>query len=80
MNIAIGSAQGLFLIVCPKCLSQAFLLTELTIGGTPAMPIINDSMTVQTKSASEVTANDILDMHNFLKSFKGDVSHLFNEL
>jgi hypothetical protein len=30
------------------------------------------------KDAGVITADEVLDMHNFLKDFKGDLSHLVN--
>lgn len=66
-----GSFAGLFQIACPKCSGQAFVLTE-------AASIT--ALRIHSKMAGgKISANDILDMHNFLKDWQGNVKELFYE-
>lgn len=69
------TGAGLFFIVCPKCFAQAFLFAEVT---NVTAKLREENIRVQTKSAKGVTMDEILDMHNFLKTWQGDdVKELF---
>jgi len=73
--LGMDTGAGLLLVVCPKCENQAFVLFEVSNVTSDTPSIINFS----TKDKENgVTANEVLDMHNFLKTYKGDLSKLFN--
>lgn len=76
--------SGLFFVICPKCRAHALVMAEVTNITdrlkkqyiriqTKAIP---QSMQMQNKNKG-VSANEILDMHNFLKSWQGDMKELF---
>ena len=49
--------------------------------GSAAEKLKKEFIRIRTKPTSpNISANEILDMHNFLKSWQGDVKELFNEL
>lgn len=64
-----GQMNALFFVVCPnqECAAPALLFVE-------ANKHIRVTSTPMQKG---VTINDILDMHNFLKDWKGDIKELF---
>lgn len=66
-----GPHNGLFFVVCPTCNATAFVMMELRD---------DESIKFETKSANGISTNDVLDMHNFLKEWRGDVKELFQEL
>lgn len=73
------ASSGLFMVVCPKCNSQAMLGVEV---GEPAdgMPgLTEEQIRVMMTPSDKISTNEVLDMHNFLKHWKGDVTELFKE-
>jgi hypothetical protein len=68
-------SSAIFFTVCPKCASPAFVLSEVK----PATSEFRqDYIRIITKQATgPVSVDDILDMHNFLKNYQGDVQELF---
>ncbi|MEK7524429.1 MAG: hypothetical protein AAB588_05375 [Patescibacteria group bacterium] len=73
-----GTCNGLFFIVCPKCTSQAFVMAEVT---AVMATLQEENVHFQTKPANQkINMNEILDMHNFLKDWEGDVTELFKEM
>ncbi|MBI2453669.1 hypothetical protein HYV58_00650 [Candidatus Peregrinibacteria bacterium] len=65
-----GSCSGLFFLACPSCPAQSFVFMEM-----------GDEIRIETKPTSrKITANEVLDMHNFLKEWEGDVKDLFKGL
>lgn len=79
LNINQESGAGLFFLICPKCASQAYVMVEISSAGSEmVMPEIRH---MQTKPTKNISINEILDMHNFLKQWEGeDVKELFNEI
>ncbi|MBI5412734.1 hypothetical protein HZA42_00100 [Candidatus Peregrinibacteria bacterium] len=66
-----ADGAGLFLVICPNCFAQASMMVETA-------SVLGK---LQQKSMQQsITANDVLDMHNFLKSWNGDVRELFKEI
>jgi len=62
-----GGYSALFFVLCPNCSTHAFIMAE-----------INETINMQTTSApNNISVNEILDMHNFLKNWNGDVKKLF---
>ena len=71
-----GHSNGLFFVVCPKCSAQAFVMMKVTNHNDPSQ----ESLEFETKSAEDISVDEVLDMHNFLKEWHGDVKELFQEL
>lgn len=72
-----GQMNALFFVVCPnpKCMAPAMLFVEaLPKDLKTAKQNIRITSTPMQKG---VTINEILDMHNFLKDWKGDIKELF---
>ena len=64
--------HAVFMAVCPKCKEETFVMTRIANH--------EETIDIQTKPGSGVSVNEILDMHNFLKDWKGgDVSELFKK-
>lgn len=55
-------------------------MTEVSAQCPHDMPLSDESIRVSTKQASEISTNEVLDMHNFLKNFQGDLKEVFKEL
>ena len=62
----VGGGNGLFFVVCPKCTAHSFVMMEITNPNNQ-----NQGVSIST--------NEVLDMHNFLKEWQGDVKELFQE-
>lgn len=73
-NLTPNSASALFFIICQKCFSQAFMFTELRNLSTPRTM---EDIYIETKEANGITIDEILDMRNFLKTWRGDLKELF---
>lgn len=74
------SYNGLLLIVCPQCNCQLFGLIEARniTANLRSNQLKKEFIKIQTKPVPHgINTNDILDMHNFLKTWKGDVKELF---
>ena len=67
-----ADGAGLFYVICPNCFAQAFMMIETTS--------LLGKLQRESMQAQSITANDVLDMHNFLKSWNGDVKELFKEI
>jgi len=77
----IGHQEDLWFlsVFCPACHSR--LLVAAVVKEDMAPEIITDlTKTEQEKfrNMDRLIANDVLDMHNFLKDFDGDFSRLFS--
>ncbi len=77
----LGHQEGLWFlrVFCPTCHAQYLVVAVLKEGKVPE--IITDLTEAEWNkfsSTGKVMADDILDMHNFLKHFDGDFSCLFN--
>ena len=67
-------------VVCSACHTQSFVAAVITEGGVAE--VINDLTEAELdrfRNMDEVTANELLDMHDFLKDFDGDFSRLFKQ-
>lgn len=70
-----GAYHGLILIECPKCQAQSFVFAE---SKSLDPKLLKDNIRLETKiPEGPISTNEVLDMHNFLKSWKGDVKELF---
>ena len=67
-------------VYCPTCKTQGLVAAVLNEEETPEL--VNDLTEGEYDKFSEmaaVEADDVLDLHNFLKWFNGDFSRLFLE-
>jgi predicted nucleic-acid-binding Zn-ribbon protein len=70
--------HGLFFVMCPKCHAHAFVFVEVTM---ITARLKKEHIRIHTKPApmpsGQIDVNEILDMHNFLKNWEGDMKELF---
>jgi hypothetical protein len=67
--------DALFHLSCHNCKNQLIVRITITEQTTEKSQI-----NIHTQQASEISHNDILDIHNFLNSFNGDFEKLFSEI
>lgn len=71
-------SHAVFFVMCQKCHAHAFVFVEVT---TLTQRLRKENVRIQTKAvpmgSGPIEMNEILDMHNFLKSWEGDVKELF---
>lgn len=66
---------GFFLIMCETCHASALVAVEVTKKLTR-----KEFIRVMSKSAhKKISMDEVLDMHNFLKQYEGDLNGLFHE-
>lgn len=66
--------HGFFFVVCPACGDAAFVLVEMN----PRHAMNKEFFHLQKRPAGpHITLNEVLDIKNFLKNWKGDVRELF---
>lgn len=73
--------HALFFVMCRKCSVHAFVFVEVT---SITARLKKEHIRIQTKTApagamAGIDVNEVLDMHNFLKDWQGDVKELFQE-
>jgi hypothetical protein len=66
--------EGLFHIHCHHCHNE--VIVHITIFEQTSE---KSSISIETRKAGNISENDILDIHNFLKQFNGDFKQLFTE-
>jgi hypothetical protein len=76
----LGNHQDLYFlqVTCSSCHSQ-FLITATinTSDNTQIISDLTDAEFVKFQDSRSPSANDVLDMHSFLKEFDGDFSGIF---
>ena len=77
----IGHREDLWFlrVVCLSCHTQALVAAVIKEGKVPE--VITDLTGTELdkfKNAGSLTADEVLDMHSFLKKFDGDFSRLFS--
>jgi len=66
-------------ILCPACHARCLVAAVVREDSVPE--VITDLTQAELdrfRNVSKVTTDDVLDMHNFLKDFDGDLSQLFS--
>lgn len=76
-----GVSSGILLAVCPECTTESFVLMEVSSLTTQFQ---KQKLQIQTHMAGmtgkgKVSMNEVLDMHNFLKNWRGDIKELLKE-
>ncbi len=71
-NIEADLGHGLFLVVCPKCQAEAFMMVEVG-------QHIRVQATSPAPTGTAISMNEVLDVHNTLKNWRGnDIRELFD--
>jgi hypothetical protein len=77
----IGHREGLWFlrVLCSACHTQCLMAAK--IKGSDMPEVITDLTELELDEAGErvIEADDILEIHNFLKDFDGDFSRLFSQ-
>ncbi|MFQ5925237.1 MAG: hypothetical protein ACE5IE_04505 [Dehalococcoidia bacterium] len=67
-------------VFCPACRSQGLMAAVLKEGRLPELVTdLTEEEYARFCSLVAVGADDVLDVHNFLRDFDGDFSRLFSE-
>ena len=78
----LGHDEDLWFLValCPSCSSQCLVAAVVKEGGAPEVVTdLTEAELDRFRNASGLTADDVLDMHNFLKDFDGSFSQFFSQ-
>ena len=66
--------------LCPACHARCLVAAVIREGRVPEVTTdLTEAELDRFKSVSMVTTDDMLDMHNLLKGFDGDISRLFSQ-
>jgi len=66
-------------VYCPTCQTQGLVAAVLNEEETPELVTdLNEGEYEKFSEMAAVVADDVLDLHNFLKEFNGDFSRLFS--
>ena len=68
--------EALFHFSCPKCNSQMLINV---VSGRDEKSFIHHPNTNSLSLKKKISHDDVLDIHNFLKNFKGDFTRYFNK-
>jgi len=64
-------------VYCPSCHTQYLLAAEVSSEDAKIVTDLTQTEIRQFKNARALTADDILDMHDFLQKFDGNFAQLF---
>jgi hypothetical protein len=65
-------------VYCTTCQSQGLVAAMIKNGKTPEVVTdLSEAEIAKFTKNGKITADDILDMHSFLKDFEGDFSNVF---
>jgi hypothetical protein len=75
----LGHHHGLYFLkaYCPSCRKQYLLAATVTREKAAIITDLTDDEKPHFTHSRAPTADDVLDMHSFLKQFNGDFAHLF---
>ena len=77
----LGHHEGLWFlsVICPACHTRCLVAAVLREGKTTeVITDLTEAELDKFKNVGTLTADDVLDMHNFLKDFDGEFSRLFS--
>ncbi len=67
-------------VFCPACGSQGLVAAVIKEGQLPHLITdLTEAEQAKFRELEPVDADDLLDIHNFLRSFEGDFARLFSE-
>ena len=72
-----GKGVWFLSVFCPSCQTQG--LVVVTMREEKAISELSEAEISKFAASSPIRAEDVLEMHEFLKDFKGDFSSLFPE-
>jgi len=76
----LGDEQHFFHTTCMKCQSESVVNVSLQFDNNGAPTIPNDLKRLgSAPRMGHISADEVLDMHNFLKQFDGDFNNLFKK-
>jgi len=78
----LGHQEGLWFlsVFCSACQTQCLVAAVIKEGKVPRVTTdLTEAELAKFKKMDKLTADEILDMHSFLKSFDGDFSQLFSQ-
>jgi hypothetical protein len=78
----LGHQEDLWFLsaLCPACHTQCLVAAVIREGKVPEfITDLTEAELDRFRNAGKLTANEVLDMHNFLKDFDGDFSQLFRQ-
>lgn len=67
--------EGYFMALCGQCKNKTLINVQLQ-NNARKQRLLKNGVAGEIK---QVTADDVLDIHNFLKDFKGDFAQLFEK-
>ena len=66
-------------VLCPACHARCLVAAVIREDKVPEVTTdLTQAELDRFRNVSKVTTDDVLDMHNFLKDFDGDLSQLFS--
>jgi len=65
--------------ICPTCHTRCLMAAIVKEGGVPEVITDLTEAELDKFRNGKLTADDVLDMYNFLNNFDGDFSRLFNQ-
>lgn len=74
--IATTSSEGLFELVCNKCLSSTIVTVLVTHEEKNSQAQVTET---RTRSHRKISTDDVLDIKNFLTGFDGNFKKLFTK-
>jgi hypothetical protein len=78
----IGRREGWWFlsVACSACQTQCLVAAVVREDGAPEMVTdLTEAEWPKFREAASLTADEVLDMHNFLKDFRGDFPRLFGQ-
>ncbi len=67
-------------VFCPACRTQCLVVMVIKEGRAPeVITDLTEAELDKFRNVSMASADEVLDMHNFLKNFDGDFSRLFSQ-
>ena len=78
----LGHHEGLWFLraICPSCHAQCLVAAVIKEGRAPeVITDLTETELDRFRDEGILTADDALDMHNFLRDFGGDFSRLFSQ-
>ena len=75
----IGQQHGMWFlsVYCSSCHTHYLLAATVSHEKAKVVSDLTEAEFIRFNKSRAPTADDILDMHNFLKKFNGDFTHLF---
>ena len=78
----LGHQEDLWFLsaLCPACHTRCLVAAVIREGKVPELITdLSEAELDRFRNAVQLTADEMLDMHNFLKDFDGDFSRLFSQ-